>query len=158
MEFSKIQIEDNTNPGSNSLIRSTPNKKFIIGDLDSSHFYNNKLSNFKKFRSYVDSQVDGVTQSSLLRNVPTSISSFKSNFLVHSSSLSMKNLTNRNLRQKCTALYIGGSSHCGIATSLKPAACDRIRCTKCNYLVTRYKGTIFGMTYTFGIISNNTTR
>eukprot|EP00814_Leptocylindrus_danicus_P004824 CAMPEP_0116006526 /NCGR_PEP_ID=MMETSP0321-20121206/1779_1 /TAXON_ID=163516 /ORGANISM="Leptocylindrus danicus var. danicus, Strain B650" /LENGTH=259 /DNA_ID=CAMNT_0003475093 /DNA_START=64 /DNA_END=843 /DNA_ORIENTATION=- len=43
-------------------------------------------------------------------------------------------------RRKCTGVYIGGTHDVGYSNALKRTACSRLRCTKCNYIVTRFYG------------------
>mmetsp|Transcript_3585 Transcript_3585/g.4873 ORF Transcript_3585/g.4873 Transcript_3585/m.4873 type:complete len:141 (-) Transcript_3585:32-454(-) len=45
-------------------------------------------------------------------------------------------------RKKCVSLYIGGAhKECGVCTSsFRPIPCNRLRCTRCNQEVFRFKG------------------
>lgn len=50
-----------------------------------------------------------------------------------------------NRKRKCYALYLGcakiDKDEC--CTRLRPAACSRLRCMKCNHLVTRFHGKVW---------------
>lgn len=62
-------------------------------------------------------------------------------------------------RRKCASVYIGGTRDIGCSNALKRAACSRMRCTKCNYMVTRFygKSTQLFVIYDLTPVSSNKT-
>ena len=121
----------------NALIRHMNKDKGIpvafLTHFKASNVSNDNILKMKALKGFVDNQIK---QPSLLQT-----STFRSK-LPHSRSHTKALSKKCNFRRKCIAVYIGGDigQNDGESTLFKSAPCSRIRCTKCNYLVSRFCG------------------